>query len=186
MSSPRATLDAPISTDQAGGPAPAASVHAYDAGLLLLRVVLGLTIAAHGAQKLFGWFGGHGLEGTGKAFAGMGYPAGKTMAAVAGLTEALGGLGLVLGLLTPLAGAAVLGAMINAISVTAGGGWFAPEGVEFAVLLGAGAAALALTGPGRYAADRVLPGLRSHRLVYGTAAVVLAVVLAAGTLLIRN
>ncbi|MGW8380391.1 DoxX family membrane protein [Streptomyces sp. ODS28] len=188
MSSPRATLDSPISADQArpAGPAPAASAHAYDVGLLVLRVVLGLTIAAHGAQKLFGWFGGGGLEGTGKAFAGMGYPAGKAMATVAGLTETFGGLGLVIGLLTPLAGAAVLGTMINAVSVTASGGWFAPEGVEFAVLIAAGAAALALTGPGRYAVDRILPVLRSHRLVYGAAALVLSAVLAAGTLLIRN
>lgn len=184
-----ATLDAPTAgagSPAADGPTPAAPAHAYDTGLLLLRVVLGLTIAAHGSQKLFGWFGGLGLDGIGKAFTGMGYPAGRTMAAVAGVSETLGGVGLVLGLITPLAGAAVFGTMINAITVEAHGGFFLPAGVEYAVLLAAGAAALALTGPGRYAVDRALPGLRAHRLAYGVAALLLAVVLAAGTLLMRH
>lgn len=184
-----ATLDAPATSPEpsaADGPTPAASAHAYDAGLLLLRVVLGLTIAAHGSQKLFGWFGGLGLDGIGKAFTGMGYPAGRTMAAIAGITEMLGGIGLVLGLITPLAGAAVFGTMVNAVVVDANGGFFLPKGVEYAVLLAAGAAALALTGPGRYAVDRVLPGLRAHRLAYGAAALLLGAVLAAGTLLMRH
>ncbi|MFE4454403.1 DoxX family protein [Streptomyces sp. NPDC056796] len=161
------------------------SPHAYDAGLLLVRVVLGLTVAAHGAQKLFGWFGGGGLEGTGQFFAMSGYPSGRTMALIAGLSETLGGIGLVLGLLTPLAGAAVLGTMINALAVKWGGGFFAPAGVEYELLLLAGAAGLALTGPGRLAVDRFLPGLRAHRLVYGLASVLLAVVLAGLVLLIR-
>lgn len=163
-----------------------AAPRAYDVGLLVVRVVLGLTVAAHGAQKLFGWFGGGGLEGTGQFFTTIGYPSGRTMAAIAGLTETLGGLGLALGLLTPLAGAAVLGTMINALAVKWGGGFFAPQGVEYEVLLIAGAAGLALTGPGRIAADRFLPGLRAHRLGHGVAAVVLAVVLAGLVLLVRN
>ncbi|POX38579.1 DoxX family protein [Streptomyces sp. Ru73] len=166
--------------------APATSPHAYDTGLLLLRVVLGLTIAAHGSQKLFGWFGGPGLDGIGAAFTGMGYPAGRAMAAVAGTTEMLGGLGLVLGLVTPLAGAAVFGTMVNAVVVDANGGFFLPKGVEYAFLLAAGAAALALTGPGRYAVDRMLPGLRAHRLAHGAAALLLGAVLAAATLLSRH
>ncbi|MFJ9036983.1 DoxX family protein [Streptomyces sp. NPDC102406] len=163
-----------------------ASPHAYDVGLLILRLALGLTIAAHGTQKLFGWFGGGGIEGTGQFFAQSGYPSGKTMAVIAGLSETFGGLGLVLGLLTPLAGAAVLGTMINALAVKWGGGFFAPAGVEYELLLLAGAAGLALTGPGRIAVDRFLPGLRAHRLRYGVAAVVLAVVIAALVLLIRD
>ncbi|MFJ3704021.1 MULTISPECIES: DoxX family protein [Streptomyces] len=163
-----------------------ASPHAYDVGLLLVRVVLGVTVAAHGAQKLFGWFGGGGIEGTGQFFTMSGYPSGRTMAVIAGLSETLGGLGLVLGLLTPLAGAAVLGTMINALAVKWGGGFFAPAGVEYEVLLLAGAAGLALTGPGRIAVDRFLPGLRAHRLAYGVAAVLLAAVIAALVLLIRN
>ncbi|MFB6871605.1 DoxX family protein [Streptomyces sp. NPDC056323] len=174
------------SLDSHSGVTEGTSPHAYDVGLLIIRVALGLTVAAHGAQKLFGWFGGGGLEGTGQFFTMSGYPSGETMAAIAGLSEILGGLGLVLGLLTPLAGAAVLGTMINALAVKWGGGFFAPQGVEYEVLLAAGAAGLALTGPGRIAIDRFLPGLRAHRLAYGAAAVALAVVLAGLVLLIRN
>ncbi|KOG56395.1 DoxX family protein [Streptomyces griseoflavus] len=164
----------------------AASPHAYDIGLLLLRLAVGLIMAAHGAQKLFGWFGGGGLDGTGQFFTASGYPSGKAMAVVAGLSETLGGLGLVLGLLTPLAGAALVGTMVNALGVKWGGGFFAPEGVEYELLLTAGAAALTLTGPGRYAVDRLLPVVRAHRLTYGVAALVLGVAVAVVFLLIRK
>ncbi|MFF2079505.1 DoxX family protein [Kitasatospora sp. NPDC058162] len=162
------------------------SPHAYDAGLLLLRLVLGLTMAAHGSQKLFGWFGGGGIDGTGQFFTMSGYPAGNAMAVVAGLTEVLGGLGLAVGLLTPLAGAAVVGTMVNAIAVTWGGGFFLPKGNEYELLLTAGAAALALTGPGRYAADRFLPVLKAHRLAYGAAALVVGLATAGVILLLRK
>ncbi|GAA2334340.1 hypothetical protein Scani_59160 [Streptomyces caniferus] len=162
------------------------SPHGYDTGLLLLRLALGLTMAAHGAQKLFGWFGGPGLDGTGQFFTMSGYPSGRVMAVVAGLSETLGGLGLVVGLLTPLAAAAVVGTMVNALAVKWGGGFFAPKGVEYELLLTAGAATLALTGPGRYAIDRLLPGLRTHRLRYGVVALVLGVVLAGAVLLVRK
>ncbi|MEU9032425.1 DoxX family protein [Streptomyces sp. NPDC048383] len=167
---------------------PATATAPYDAGLLLLRVVLGLTVAAHGTQKLFGWFGGGGIDGTGQFFTSVGYPAGDAMAVVAGLTETLGGLGLAAGLLTPLAGAAVTGTMINAIAVHGTGSFFAPEGMEYELLLTAAAAALTLTGPGRLAVDRFLPvaALRSHGLKQGALALALGVVLAAVTLLIRN
>lgn len=182
MSATLHTTDAPTDTVQPRSTSP----HAYDSGLLLLRLALGLTVAAHGAQKLFGWFGGGGLEGTGQFFEMSGYPAGETMALIAGLSETLGGLALALGLLTPLAGAAVFGTMINALAVKWGGGFFAPAGVEYELLLAAGAAGLALTGPGRLAVDRFLPGLRAHRLGYGVAAVALGAVSAGLVLLIRN
>ncbi|MGW6710092.1 DoxX family protein [Streptomyces sp. NPDC054956] len=172
----------------AGQSAPyvALSTPAHDVGLLLLRLVLGLTMAAHGAQKLFGWFGGGGISGTGQFFTASGYPAGDAMAVLAGLTETLGGLGLAVGLLTPLAGAAVVGTMINAIAVHGAGSFFAPQGVEYEILLTVGAAALALTGPGRYAVDRFLPVLRGHRLAHGALAVVLGAVIAGALLLVRN
>ncbi|MFK0253862.1 DoxX family protein [Streptomyces sp. NPDC090445] len=183
MTSPSVTATKP----QAAAAPLALSTPAHDAGLLLLRIVLGLTMAAHGSQKLFGWFGGGGIGGTGKFFTASGYPAGDAMAVVAGLTETLGGLGLAVGLLTPLAGAAVVGTMINAIAVHGTGSFFAQNGgIEYEILLVAGAAALALTGPGRYAADRMLPVLRSHRLAHGALAVALGVVLAVVTLLIRK
>ncbi|MFI9329781.1 DoxX family protein [Kitasatospora sp. NPDC052868] len=177
---------APARPDRfAPGPA-TTSPHAYDAGLLLLRLVLGLTMAAHGSQKLFGWFGGGGIDGTGQFFTMSGYPAGDAMAVVAGLTETLGGLALAVGLLTPLAAAAIVGTMVNAIAVTWGGGFFAPKGSEYELLLTAGAAALALTGPGRYAVDRFLPVLRSHRLAYGASAVVVGLLTAGVILLLRK
>lgn len=167
------------------GPA-APSTAGYDAGLLLLRIVLGLTMAAHGSQKLFGWFGGGGISGTGQFFTASGYPAGDAMAVLAGLTETLGGLALAAGLLTPLAAAALVGTLVNAIVVHGTGAFFAPKGIEYELLLTAGAAALALTGPGRYAADRFLPVLRGHRLAHGALAVVLGLALGGALLLVKN
>ncbi|MGW6983710.1 DoxX family protein [Streptomyces sp. NPDC054932] len=187
MTSPSATATKPQAASAAAHPRPAVlSTPGHDAGLLLLRLVLGLTMAAHGSQKLFGWFGGGGISGTGQFFTASGYPAGDAMAVLAGLTETLGGLGLVLGLLTPLAGAAIVGTLINAIAVHGAGAFFAPKGIEYELLLTAGAAALALTGPGRYAVDRFLPVLRSHRLAHGALAVALGVVLAVVLLLVRD
>ncbi|MEV7521112.1 DoxX family membrane protein [Streptomyces sp. NPDC091371] len=164
----------------------ALSTPGHDVGLLILRLVLGLTMAAHGAQKLFGWFGGGGISGTGKFFTASGYPAGDAMAVLAGLTETLGGLGLAVGLLTPLAGAAVVGTLINAIAVHGAGSFFAPQGIEYEILLTAAATALALTGPGRYAFDRFLPVLRAHRLSHGALALAVGIVLAGALLLVRG
>ncbi len=187
-SSPSTT--APTTTRAAAGAFPgsvATSPHAYDVGLLLLRLVLGLTMAAHGSQKLFGWFGGGGIDGTGAFFDAKGYPAAKFMAVVAGLSEVGGGLALAVGLLAPLAAAAILGTMLNALAVTWSGNFFAAKGgSEYELLLIAAAAALALTGPGRYAVDRYLPVVRSHRLSYGAGAVLLGLVTAGAVLLIRS
>ncbi|GGR01333.1 DoxX family protein [Streptomyces netropsis] len=155
-------------------------------GLLLLRLMLGIIMVGHGTQKLFGWFGGPGIDGTAQFFGAYGYPAPKAMAFIAGLSETLGGLGLALGLLTPLAAAAVLGTMINALDVTWDGGFFLPKGVEFTLLVAVAATSLALTGPGRYAADHYLPVLRANRLAYGVAAIALALVAGAVVLLIRD
>ncbi|RPF29403.1 MULTISPECIES: DoxX family protein [Streptomyces] len=184
----KAPATAPAVSAPTPTPAPTTSTAGLDAGLLLLRVVLGLAVAAHGAQKLFGWFGGGGISGTGGFFTSVGYPAGEAMAAVAGLTETLGGLGLAAGLLTPLAGAAVTGTMINALAVHGAGAFFAPKGMEYELLLAAAAAALTLTGPGRLALDRLLPlpALRTPRPALGAAALALGVALAAVTLLVRS
>lgn len=176
-----ATLTAPASHTETTTP-----THTYDLGLLVLRLAVGLTMAAHGTQKLFGWFNGGGLTGTGKFFEMSGYPAGKTMAAVAGLTETLGGLALALGLLTPLAAAALVGTLLNAIAVKWGNAFFAPKGIEYELILTLAATSLSLTGPGRYAADRFIPTLRTHRLTFGLAAIALALVTAGAVLLIRN
>ncbi|MFD3538106.1 DoxX family protein [Streptomyces sp. NPDC058662] len=188
MTSPSATTTNPRTAEPAARTAAGSSLPTVgtDTGLLLLRVVLGLTMAAHGSQKLFGWFGGGGIEGTGQFFTASGYPAGEAMAVLAGLTETLGGLGLAVGLLTPLAGAALVGTMINAIAVHGAGAFFAPKGIEYELLLTVGAAALALTGPGRYAADRFLPVLRDGRPAHGALALALGVVLGGALLLVRG
>ncbi|MGW4645819.1 DoxX family protein [Kitasatospora sp. NPDC004289] len=172
----------PVTADAPG----VTTLPAYDLGLLVLRLGLGLTMAGHGLQKLFGWFGGSGLDATSQFFASVGYPAPDAMAVVAALTETLGGLGVALGLLTPLAGAAVVGTMLNALAVTWTGSFFSPDGPEYVIMLLAAFTALTLTGPGRYSADSFVPVLNRHRLVYGLAALALAVITAGVVLLVRD
>ncbi|MEU2896472.1 DoxX family membrane protein [Streptomyces sp. NPDC006967] len=128
-----------------------------DLGLLLLRLGTGGVLVAHGAQKLFGWFGGGGIEGTGQFMESIGYAPGRTSATMAGLAEAGGGTLLALGLATPAAGAAAAGAMAGASAVHAPNGFFNQEGgFEYAASLGLTAAGLAVTGPGRLSLDHVL------------------------------
>lgn len=128
-----------------------------DLGLLLLRLGAGGVLAAHGAQKLFGWFGGAGLEGTGQFMESVGYAPGRMNATAAGLAEAGGGVLLALGLATPAAGAAAAGAMAGAAAVHAPNGFFNQAGgYEYAVSLGLTAAGLAVTGPGRLSVDHAL------------------------------
>ena len=128
-----------------------------DLGLLLLRIVLGLLLVGHGSQKLFGAFGGHGLAGTGGFFASIGFRPGKPMALIAGLSEFGAGVLLVLGLATPLAGAAVIGTMLVAGSVHAPKGlWGQNGGYELPLTYGLLGAVLALTGSGAYALDAVI------------------------------
>ncbi|GHE50160.1 hypothetical protein GCM10018785_19730 [Streptomyces longispororuber] len=166
-------------------PAPALQP-GLDLGLLALRLAVGLTMATHGTQKLFGWFDGSGIDGTTAFFAADGYKAARAMAWVAALTETFCGLGLVLGLLTPLAGAGIIGIMVNATAVKWDGGFFSPEGVEYDLVLLAAAVCLALTGPGRIAADHLLPGLRDHRYARGLAAVALGTLSAAFVLVVLH
>ncbi|MFJ9548810.1 DoxX family protein [Streptomyces erythrochromogenes] len=165
---------------------PPASTVVHDVGLLVLRLVVGLTMAGHGTMKLFGWFGGPGLTATGKGFSMAGYPAGDAMAVIAGLSETLGGLGLALGLLTPLAGAALTGVFINILDVRGLDAYFPPKGVELEVVLFAAVIALTLTGPGRYAVDRYLPVLRESRPRYSLLALLVGAVVGFVVLLIRD
>lgn len=128
-----------------------------DLGLLVLRLLLGLLVAGHGAQKLFGLFGGHGLDGTGAFFEQLGFRPGRTMALVAGASELGAGLLLALGLFTPLAGAGVIGTLLVAASVHAGKGLWATEGgYELPLVYAVLGAVLALTGAGAYSLDAVL------------------------------
>lgn len=128
-----------------------------DAGLLVLRAGVGGVLIAHGGQKLFGWFGGHGLEGTAGAFESMGFTPGLPSAIAAGAGEAGGGALIALGLATPVAGAAAAGTMITATAVHAPAGFFAQQGgFEYPALLTVSTAALALTGPGGWSLDKAL------------------------------
>ena len=131
-------------------------------GLLIGRLVLGTLMAAHGTQKLFGWFGGYGLAGTGGFFETLGFRPGRTFAAAASLTEISGGLLLALGFLGPVGPALIISVMIvAAISVHWQGGLFASSnGIELPLLYAAGVITLALTGPGLFSLDALL-GLQS-------------------------
>jgi putative oxidoreductase len=126
-----------------------------DYGLLFGRVVLGGLMAAHGSQKLFGWFGGYGLSGTAGFFDAIGFRPGRLFALSASLGEVVSGLLVALGLLGPIGPALMLTVMIvAAISVHWQNGLFAASnGIEVPLLYAAGAAALALTGPGRFSLD---------------------------------
>lgn len=126
-------------------------------GLLLLRVVVGATLFGHGAQKLFGWWGGHGPRGTGGFFGQLGYRAPVLMAILAGLSEASGVL-LALGLVTPLACLAIAVVMLNAIGAVhwKNGFWNSDGGIEFPLIILSAVTALAATGPGRFAIDRAI------------------------------
>ena len=146
-------------------------------GLLLGRLFLGLAIAAHGAQKLFGWFGGHGIAGTGGYFESVGFRPGRPLAAIAGLSEFTGGLLTALGLLGPLGPALMVAVMIVALTQHAGNGFFAMDnGMEVPLLYLAGGLVLGVTGFGRYSLDAALGlgGLHSPEVV--TTALAVAVV----------
>jgi putative oxidoreductase len=130
-----------------------------DVGLLLLRFAVGGTFFAHGMQKVFGLWGGPGVNGFAQVLDGFGYQPSITLAWVTGITELVAGGFVVLGVLTPLAAAGLLGIMINVVLLKAGNGFFigSPAGanaVELEVVLGLAAAAIVLTGPGRIALDR--------------------------------
>jgi putative oxidoreductase len=124
-------------------------------GTILLRLVLGLALAAHGSQKLFGLFGGSGPTGTRKFFAGLGFRTPIVMAFVAGLSELGGGLLFAFGLLTPLAALALTVVMLNAIgTVHWKKGFFnSAGGYEYNLLILATAVAVTATGPGRLSLD---------------------------------
>ncbi len=133
-------------------------MHLLDIGLLVLRLVVGLTFAAHGSQKVFGWWDGPGLEGWRSGVERMGFEPAPFWAYVSSLTELAGGLLLAVGLVTPAAAAALVGMAIVIISkVHLSKGFFnTAGGVEFPLVLGGGALALVLTGPGTISLDAAL------------------------------
>jgi putative oxidoreductase len=132
------------------------------AGALALRIPVGIIFAAHGAQKLFGWFGGYGLDGTGQFFGSVGLNPGYLMALLAGLVELFGGLALVAGVLVRPAAASLSFAMLIAIfAVHWSKGFFADKGgYEYALALFAASLSLLFSGAGRFSVDRAIVGER--------------------------
>lgn len=125
--------------------------------LLLLRLVIGLIFVGHGAQKLFGIFGGHGLAGTTQFMSQLGLHPAKGWAIIAALAEFVGGLLLALGLFTPLASLFIIGVMLVAITRVHWnkGFWSSQGGYEYNVVLIALAVVLGLLGAGAYSLDAV-------------------------------
>jgi putative oxidoreductase len=132
-----------------------------------IRGVVGPLFIGHGTQKLFGWFGGHGIEGTGGAFESMGLKPGKRHAAAAGAAEALGGALITTGALTPVGAALISGTMVTAIRKVhaSNGPWVAEGGFEYNVVLLGAMAAITETGPGKPSFDaRRFPKLHGTTL----------------------
>ncbi|MCC7007934.1 MAG: DoxX family protein [Acidobacteria bacterium] len=128
-----------------------------DIGILLLRLTVGLVLAAHGSQKVFGWFGGHGLDGTGQFMEMLGFRPGRRHALVAGLVELTGGLLLAVGFLTPLGAALTASVMVVAAATVHAKSFFVTSGgFEFNLLIGVAALAVAFTGPGALSLDAVV------------------------------
>ena len=128
-----------------------------DWGILIIRVIIGLLFIGHGAQKLFGWFGGYGLKGTGGWLESIGMKPGIAMALAAGLSEVAGGLMFALGLWMP--GAALLIAATMLVSLVkvhgTNGLWVTQNGYEYNLVLIAIAVGGALIGAGEYSLDAV-------------------------------
>jgi len=184
---PRAVEEMTMGPGVEGGDPAGPGTTGLDAGMLILRLVVGLTMAAHGAQKLFGWFGGPGFTGTAHFLEQMGFRPGGLHTVLSGGSELGGGLLLALGLLTPLGAAAVTGSMVAAIAtVTWENGFISAKGgYEYNLVLIASALAITLAGPGRLSLDRAL-GLRLSGWRWGVGAAVLAVATSAVVVSVRR
>jgi putative oxidoreductase len=132
-------------------------------GRLLLRLTVGSLFFGHGTQKLFGWFGGHGLDATSNMFDSLGMRPGNRNAIAAGVAEAGGGAGIALGLATPLSAAVLTSTMLTAINRVhlKNGPWLTNGGYEYNIVLIAAVLALAEVGPGNLSLDHLLGQDRS-------------------------
>ena len=156
--------------------------------LLIARIILGLGIAAHGAQKLFGWFGGYGIKGTGGFFETIGFRPGNFFAAAAGLGEFGGGVLTLFGIGGPIGPAIIIMVMLVAIfTVHLGHGFFVTKnGAELPLMYISGALLLMFTGPGLYSLDSLfgLSAIWPASLTW--IALGVAIVLAFGNVLVRR
>jgi putative oxidoreductase len=159
-----------------------------DAGLLIVRLILGLAISAHGAQKLFGWFGGYGLQGTGGFFESLGFRPGVRFALAAGLSEVGGGVLIAVGLFGPVGPALIILVMLVAIfSVHWRHGFFASSnGIELPLMYVTAALVLAVAGPGAYSLDGLFGLAMLSRPVAAWMAIAVAVVLALANVALRR
>lgn len=153
-------------------------------GLLVLRLIVGLLFAGHGAQKLFGVFGGHGLKGTAGFFDTIGLKPGRLHATAAAVLEFAGGLLLALGLVTPFAAAGLTAVMTAAVIVAhlPKGIWNTEGGYEYNLVLVAVAFVLATIGAGSWSLDHAL-GLSLHGVLWGIGALVAGALGGAGAVL---
>ena len=133
-------------------------MNTVDLALLILRLTVGLTFAAHGAQKVFGWWGGPGYQGWQGAMSQMGFKPAGLFAAISAGVELIGGLALALGLLTPIAGAALIAQSVVIVGqVHWRNGFFSTKGgYEFPLTLGVAVAAIVLIGAGAWSMDAAI------------------------------
>jgi putative oxidoreductase len=154
-------------------------------GLLILRLVLGLTVAGHGAQKLFGWWGGSGMTGWTGAMTRMRIRPAAPWAWMSALAEFAGGLMVALGFLNPLGSFALAGSMLVAVILVhwPKGFWVGKGGYEYNLLILATAAAIAIAGPGAYSLDAALRIQLPEPLILivGTVATIAGVAVALAT-----
>ncbi len=152
----------------------------FDVGLLILRVVVGLIFAAHGAQKAFGWWNGPGYSGWHGAMDRMGLRPAPLWAFISMVAELGGGIALALGFLTPFAAAALVaqGVVIILRAHWAAGFWNANHGFEFPLSLLGGTTAILFAGPGAWALDAVLPTDLAYEPIVRWGAAIVAVVVA--------
>lgn len=160
----------------------------HDLGMLAVRLGIGLIFAAHGAQKLFGWFGGYGLKGTGQFFEGLGFRPGSLFAALAGFGEMGGGLLIALGFLGPLGATLAAATMLVAIVAVHldKGFWATAGGYEMPLGYAIAGFAIAFAGPGALSLDYAL-GLDSlHGATITWIGVAVAMLGAVGALVLRH
>ena len=164
-----------------------ADLSAFSTGLLIGRLVVGLGMAAHGAQKLFGWFGGKGPSGTATYFESLGYEPGRPFAVLAGTGEFTSGLLVALGLFGPVGPGLMLSVMLVAMTQKRHHGFFAMnDGLELPLLYAAAAVALAFTGYGQYALDAALGLEQLSTIPVETIALLIGGLGGAGVLTLRR